>query len=172
MRVTMCGVLCCVAALATLIVGRLQADQPKADKPTVAEFQKRINEYGKRWTMTDGAIDLTKLDEFYAPDENVIIFDIAPPGVSMTWVAHRKGLDKELFSTLKAHKLVPRQDVTLRLVGDTAAVTTFTFDYAIERKDGEKLKGTGRQSNVWERRGGGWVIVHEHSSPPPQATDK
>ena len=172
MRVALCGVLCCVAASATLIDGRLQADQPKADKPTVAEFQKRINEYGKRWTMTDGAIDLTKLDEFYAPDENVVIFDIAPPGVSVTWVAHRKGLDKELFSTLKAHKLVPRQDVTLRLVGDTAAVTTFTFDYAIERKDGEKLVGTGRQSNVWERRKGGWVIVHEHSSPPPQATDK
>ena len=172
MRVIVCRVLCCVAALATLIVGRLQADQPKADKPPAAEFQKRIDEYGKRWTMTDGAIDLTKLDAFYAPDENVIIIDFALPGVSTTWAAHRKGLDKELFSTLKAHKLVPRQDVTLRLVGDTAAVTTFTFDYAIERKDGEKLKGTGRQSNVWERRGGGWVIVHEHSSPPPQATDK
>lgn len=69
--------------------------QPKGEKPTVAEFQKRIDEYGKRWAMTDGKIDLSKIDEFYSADENVVIFDFAPPGVSTSWAAHRKGLEKE-----------------------------------------------------------------------------
>ena len=95
MRVTLCGLLCCVTAIAALLAGRLPADQPTATKPTVGEFQKRIDEYGKRWTMANGAIDLTKLDQFYASGEGVIIFDLAPPGVSTTWKAHRKGLDKE-----------------------------------------------------------------------------
>jgi len=172
MRIVARGLPCCVAVLMVVVGTRLPAGQPKADKPTAADFQKRIDEYGRRWTMTNGKIDLAKLDEFYAPDENVIIFDNAPPGMSTNWAAHRRELQKELFSKLKAHRLVPRQDVTLRLVGDTAAVTTFIFDYDLEWQDGKKLQGTGRQSNVWERRGGGWVIVHEHSSPVPEFTDQ
>lgn len=171
MRMVACGVFCCAAAMVALVGGRLPADQ-KADQPTVADFQKRIDEYGRRWTMTDGAIDLTKLDEFYAPDEGVVIYDFAPPGVSTSWAAHRKGLERELFSKLRVNRFVPRQDVTVRLVGDKAAVTTFTFDYENQEKGGKKFKITGRQSNVWERRGGNWVIVHEHGSPVPQFADK
>jgi hypothetical protein len=57
-------------------------------------------------------------------------------------------------------------------VGEAAAVTTFTFDYEIEGKDGSMIKGTGRQSDVWERLKGGWVIVHEHSSPQPPLTGR
>lgn len=132
-----------------------------------ADFQRRIDEYGKLWTMTDGKIDLTAIDRFYAPDADVIIFDFAPPGVSHSWAEHRRGLERELFSKLLRNRFVPRQDVTLKLVGDNVAITTFTFDYENQAKDGQQIKLTGRQTNVWERRGGNWVIVHEHGSPVP-----
>jgi ketosteroid isomerase-like protein len=168
---TAVGVALCVG-LAALRHAPVSAQPPKAETPTVADFQKRIDEYGRRWTMTDGRIDLTKIDEFYAPGEGVVIFDFAPPGVSASWAAHRTGLEKELFSKLKVNTFVPRQDVTLRLVGDKAAVTTFTFDYQNESKDGTKFKLTGRQSNVWEKTDKGWVIVHEHGSPVPTFKDK
>ena len=132
-----------------------------------ADFQRRIDEYGKLWTMTDGKIDLTAIDRFYAPDADVIIFDFAPPGVSHSWATHRRGLERELFSKLLRNRFVPRQDVTLKLVGDNVGITTFTFDYENQAKDGQQFKLTGRQTNVWERRGGNWIIVHEHGSPVP-----
>jgi hypothetical protein len=89
----------------------------------------------------------------------VTIFDFAPPGVSRSWAEHRAGLQRELFAKLKVNRYVPRQDVTLKLLGDDAAVTTFTFDYANEGKDGSRATVVGRQTNVWERRGGKWLIV-------------
>ena len=142
------------------------------ESPTAADFQNRIDRYGELWTMTDGTLDLTQLDQFYAPEDNVIIFDFAPPGVSTSWAAHRKGLERALFSKLKTNRFVPRQDVTLRLVGEKAAITTFTFDYENEWKDGTKQKLIGRQTNVWEWRGKNWVIVHEHGSPVPHFAEK
>lgn len=122
--------------------------------------------------MTDGKIDLSQLDRFYAPEDNVIIFDFAPPGVSTRWETHRKGLERELFSKLKTHRFMPRHDVTLRLVGEKAAITTFAFDYENEGKDGTKVMVTGRQTNVWELRGKDWLIVHEHESPIPHFVEK
>jgi ketosteroid isomerase-like protein len=145
--------------------------QPTANRPTVADFQQRIDAYGELWTMTDGEIDLTALDRFYAPDADVIIFDFAPPGVSRSWAEHRRGLERKLFSNLLTNRFVPRQDVTLKLVGNNAAITTFTFDYENQARDGQQFQVTGRQTNVWERRGDNWVIVHEHGSPVPTFND-
>lgn len=132
-----------------------------------AEFQRLVDEYGRLWTMTDGTIDLTRLDRFYAPGQNVTIIDFVPPGVSRSWAAHREGLQRELFSRLVLNSYVPRQDVTVRMVGPDVAVTTFTFDYANKGEDGGEAKTTGRQTNVWQRLDGRWIIVHEHGSPVP-----
>lgn len=165
-------VVAAAAATTLLLCGGSHAAAPPGERPTAAEFQQWIEEYSRRWEMTDGVIDLGRVDEFYAPGEDVIIFDFAPPGRSTSWAAHRRGLERDLFSKLKVNRFVPRRDVTLRLVGDRAAVTTFTFDYENEGKDGAKFRLTGRQTNVWERRGDRWVIVHEHGSPVPQFAGK
>jgi hypothetical protein len=82
--------------------------------------------------------------------------------------AHRRRLERQLFDKLRINRFVPRQDPTVRLIGDNAAVTTFTFDYANEDKSGKVYTITGRQTKVWEKRGNTWVIVHEHGSPVPQ----
>jgi len=140
--------------------------------PTAAEFQRLVDGYGRLWAMAGGdPIDLTRLDRFYAPDADVTVVDFVPPGVSRGWVRHREALQRELFSRLEANSYVPRQDVTAKTVaGGQAVVTTFTFDYANRSKDGSEAKVTGRQTNVWERRDGHWVIVHEHGSPVPPTT--
>jgi ketosteroid isomerase-like protein len=145
-----------------------EAETPSLPSPpTVRMFQEIIDDYGRAWLMTDGCLDLSRLDRFYAAGEGVIIFDFAPPGVSTTWAAHREALREQLFAKLKVNRYVPRQDVTLRRIGPDAAVTSFTFDYENEALDGTRFTLTGRQSNVWERRGDSWVIVHEHGSPVP-----
>lgn len=164
-------VLFAAALGAVLASGAAVAQQPApavaSTSADVTEFQALVDEYGRLWTMTDGAIDLTRLDRFYAPDGNVTIIDFAPPGISRSWAAHREGLQRELFGALATNSYVPRRDVTVRRVGDGAAVTTFTFDYANRSKDGREFTLVGRQTNVWERRDGRWVIVHEHGSPVP-----
>jgi ketosteroid isomerase-like protein len=158
-----------ICATAALALTPARAQDPAA--PTASEFQRLVDEYGRLWTMPDGgAIDLTRLDRFYAPDADVTIVDFVPPGISRGWAEHREGLQRELFSQLRMNSYVPRQDVTVKpIAGGRAVVTTFTFDYANRVKDGSEAKITGRQTNVWERRDGRWVIVHEHGSPVPSA---
>jgi ketosteroid isomerase-like protein len=160
------------AGLAVCVLSALASTPVRAqdlETPAAGEFQRLIDEYGRLWTMPDGgAIDLTRLDRFYAPDADVTIVDFVPPGISRGWVEHREGLQRELFSLLRMNSYVPRHDVTVKpIAGGRVVVTTFTFDYANRAKDGREARVTGRQTNAWERRDGRWVIVHEHGSPVP-----
>ncbi len=153
-----------------LIALPLAAMQPfvRGNQDLLPTFRRLIESYGQLWTMTNGRIDLTRLDRFYAPDGEVVIFDFAPPGASKSWAAHREALNRELFANLKRNLYVPRLDsITLRTMGNNAAVTTFVFDYENEDKSGKVFRISGRQTNVWERRGNSWLIVHEHGSPLP-----
>jgi hypothetical protein len=80
-----------ICATAALALTPARAQDPAA--PTASEFQRLVDEYGRLWTMPDGgAIDLTRLDRFYAPDADVTIVDFVPPGISGGWAEHREGL--------------------------------------------------------------------------------
>jgi ketosteroid isomerase-like protein len=54
-------------------------------------------------------------------------------------------------------------DVRWPLKTDTAAVCTYRFSWE-GIVDGAKRSGTGRGTNVLEKRGDAWQIVHEHLS--------
>jgi ketosteroid isomerase-like protein len=59
------------------------------------------------------------------------------------------------------------------------AWATFTSSFEITPKTGDVMKGEGRNTEVLEKRGNDWVIVHDHASspmpdtpPPPPAKKK
>jgi uncharacterized protein (TIGR02246 family) len=54
--------------------------------------------------------------------------------------------------------------------GDTAAACTYRFNWTATI-NGQPASGSGRGTTVLARRGGRWLIVHEHLSGNPSASD-
>lgn len=57
------------------------------------------------------------------------------------------------------------RDVQWLAVSETAAVCVYNFHW-IGTIDGERKEGSGRGTNTLVKRGGEWLMVHEHLSKP------
>jgi ketosteroid isomerase-like protein len=61
--------------------------------------------------------------------------------------------------------LTPNNDLKVTR-GGSLALTTLTFHLSAKLKGGTPLEFDGRHTIVWEKRGGQWLIIHEHVSKP------
>jgi DNA phosphorothioation-dependent restriction protein DptG len=80
------------------------------------------------------------------------------------WSAYKEGV-KKLFATLESASFKLNEDVAVQRRGKVAWVT-YTFAAELRMKDGKVTRGEGRGTDVLEKRGGKWMIVHEHVSFP------
>lgn len=128
---------------------------------TNAQWQQRIENYCEAWTTYDGKPDFDRIGEYYAHDPDVIIYDTLPPLEGFTGFEALRAI----YPNLERLVVTPNKDVRVRLLaGGTVAITTHTFRLAHTPKGGAKFEVDARQSNVWEKRDGKWLIVHEHPS--------
>ena len=75
-------------------------------------------------------------------------------------------MQKNFFDTATSAKLTPNMnDLRVTRRGDVAW-TTLTFHMTIKLKSGGGQEIDARHTAIWERRGGRWLIVHEHVSVP------
>jgi ketosteroid isomerase-like protein len=61
--------------------------------------------------------------------------------------------------------LTANDDVRATYKGDIAW-TTFTWHLSAQLNNGTPIEADGRQTDIWEKRDGKWLIVHEHISSP------
>lgn len=140
--------------------------------PRDAEFQRLIDEYLAELAVSRGA-DATHADapaRYFAPDAEVLVWDPTSRRPLVSWssvAAHRDAPDLRIYLTNK----VSRGDVRVWKSGDLVWAT-FTFTARATRRDGGRFEVLGRQTDVFQRIGGAWKIVHEHASVPfgPQGT--
>ena len=109
------------------------------------------------------AMNVDANDAYYAPDANAAWFDIAPLKY-VGWNEYKAGV-KKLFADFQSFSLKLNDDMAVERRGKVAWVT-YTFSSEIRMKDGKAEKGEGRGTDILEKRGGKWVIVHEHVSFP------
>ena len=100
---------------------------------------------------------------FYTADARVVWFDIAPMQY-VGWRAYKEGV-KQLNTGLDGMSLKVQDDVAVRRKG-SVAWATYTFSAELRWKDRKVEKGEGRATDILEKRGGKWIIVHEHVSFP------
>lgn len=62
--------------------------------------------------------------------------------------------------------LSPR-DIVIHLYGDSAVAEFYWDFHATMKKDGSPVTTHGRESQIYERKLGGWRLVHVHYSPMP-----
>lgn len=142
-------------ALLTFVGAR--AEQRATDDAT---FRKLIEGYCAAWSSgnPDNAA------KFYAKDDGLIFYDLAPFSYK-SWKEYSEGM-KDLFaSNVESLSLTPEKDLKVTRHGNIAW-TTISMHAQAKLKNGSSIDTEARYTGIWERRGGTWVLVHEHLSAP------
>jgi ketosteroid isomerase-like protein len=110
------------------------------------------------------SFDMTKIEPYYATDEDLTYFDLVPLKYS-NWAEYRVGAKTALFDPNRSIKLQVNDDLRVHVRG-RLAWATFTFGADIVNKQGAGSHLDGRWTMVLEKRAHGWIVVHEHVSAP------
>lgn len=108
--------------------------------------------------------DLAKIEPYYAKDADLTYFDLAPLKYN-NWADYRATVPKVLFEPNTSLKLKVNDDLRVHSRG-SLAWATFTFGADMTTKQGATSHLDGRWTMVLEKRGQGWIVVHEHVSAP------
>jgi len=102
-------------------------------------------------------------DAYFTSDPQAVFFDVTP--LKFTgWVDYRESI-KEFIKTFHDQKIQMNNDLTVRRAGKFAWAT-FTWNTVVNFKDGRTIHLQGRSTEVLEKQGGKWKIIHEHWSVP------
>jgi uncharacterized protein (TIGR02246 family) len=110
------------------------------------------------------AKDVDKIMSCYVPDESLFIFDVVPPREYVGAKAYRKDWE-DLFTQFPGPAEADLSDLKVVAQG-TFAYAHLIVHSVLTDKDGKKLEGTVRTTDVFRKTGGKWLIVHEHNSVP------
>jgi ketosteroid isomerase-like protein len=108
-------------------------------------------------------MDPTKVAPFFATDADLIFFDITPLKYN-GWAEYQKGVVK-VFEGYQSMKCTVNDDVHGGRSGNMAW-TAGTVNCHAQKKDGGADDLVLRTSEIYQKRGGKWLIVHEHASVP------
>jgi ketosteroid isomerase-like protein len=139
-----------------------QEKKPDSKPAPRANFRALIDRYYAAWNTlgTDAPA------KFYAKDADLVFFDVAPLKYN-GWEEYKAGVKKNFFDVMESGKLTPNKDLKVTQRGNIAW-TTLTFHLSGKMKSGQSMELECRHTAIWEKRGGKWLIVHEHVSAPLQ----
>lgn len=149
-----------VALVVVLAMVALLSVVKAADTATDAEFRVLIDRLAVAWSN----MDPDQPAPFYAKDEGLVFYDVAPFSYH-GWAEYREGVKKNLFDKMTSGKLTAGKDLTVTRRGKVAW-TTVTLHFSATWKAGGSMEQDLRHTAIWEKRGGKWLIVHEHVSAP------
>ena len=125
-----------------------------------ATFRKLVDDYCAAWSSgnTDNAA------KFYAQDDGLVFYDVTPFSYH-GWKEYVPGVKKALLDNAAEAKLTAGKDLKVTRRG-SVAWTTVPMHFYEKTKDGKVMEADLRYTGIWEKRGSGWVLVHEHLSVP------
>jgi uncharacterized protein (TIGR02246 family) len=132
-----------------------------AQKKDADDFNDLIKRYYAAWST----LDPDNASFLYAQDADLVFFDIAPLKYSGGWREYHDNFKKNVAPGFSGITLTPNNDIKITRSGNLA-LTTLTFHIAAKMKDGTAMEFDGRHTIVWKKRGGQWLIIHEHVSKP------
>jgi ketosteroid isomerase-like protein len=141
-------------ALLTFVGARAQ--QKATDD---AKFRKLIDDYCAAWST--GNADAPA--KFYAHENGLVFYDVAPFSYH-NWKEYHDGA-KEFLEQAGTINLAAGKDLRVSRRGNIAW-TAVPMHLTEKTKSGKTTEMDIRYTGIWERRGAGWVLVHEHLSTP------
>jgi ketosteroid isomerase-like protein len=125
-----------------------------------ATFRKLIDGYCAAWSSGNPE----NAAKFYAKDDGLVFYDITPFSYH-SWAEYRTGVQKNFFDHITTGTLTAGKDLKVTRRGNIAWMTV-PMHLAYTSKEGKQTEAEIRYTGIWERRGAGWVLVHEHLSAP------
>jgi ketosteroid isomerase-like protein len=134
--------------------------QPAKAPATKTDFKALVDGYWAVW----GTGDVAKAGEMYAKDADLVFYDLEPLKYR-GWAEYSKGVVPNVLDKFASVKFTVNDDLKATVRGNVAW-TTVTVHADGTLKAAGPMKADIRHTIVWERRGGRWLIVHEHVSVP------
>ena len=149
-----------LVALACVWLAGCGEDQ-NAGKPqdATAFFKPDFDKLCTAWST----LDSSKPASFYAKDANLVFFDVAPLQYK-GWQEYEDGF-KRVSADWKSAEVTLGPDFRATQLGNIAWAT-YTFDLVVQPKTGDVMKMQARGTDILQKRGERWLIIHEHASVP------
>ena len=148
--------LAAVMLLAALPVWAQQSKVPAAK----TDFKAIMDNLWAIWEKGDVA----KAGEMYAKDANLVFYDLEPLKYT-GWAEYSKGVVPNILDKFASVKFTVNDDLKATERGNVAW-TSVTVHADGRLKAAGPMKAEIRHTVIWEKRGGRWLIVHEHVSVP------
>jgi ketosteroid isomerase-like protein len=149
----------CLAVLIA-IAASAQTKKTPTKMGIEAEFKAMIDQYYTAWST----LNPDNAAKYYAKDADIVFYDVAPLKYN-AWAEYKAGVIKAFTETMSSGKLTPNDDLKINQRGNIVW-TTVTFHLSAKPKAGGAMEVDCRHTAIWEKRGGKWLIVHEHVSAP------
>ena len=142
---------------ALLTFAGARAQQIASDDAT---FRQLIDGYCAAWSSgnPDNAA------KFYAQGNNLVFYNLAAFSYS-GWKEYDAGAHKSFLDNAESLSLTAGTDLKVTRHGNFAW-TTVSMHLTSKMKDGKTIESPVRYTGIWEKRGGTWLLVHEHLSAP------
>jgi ketosteroid isomerase-like protein len=128
----------------------------------MASWNDRADRFCQAWSSEVGRPDFGTLSKLYAPDADVVIYDTLPPIQGFRGFEQMRQSIYPEFTYIHVRRTGPI-DVK-RLAGGAVVVTSYPFHLGYGFSNGTGHEIEARISEVWEKRNGEYLIVHEHPS--------
>jgi ketosteroid isomerase-like protein len=136
-----------------------KADDKASAEPTFAlpdpqHLEKMTGEMLAAWQIGDVAL----LQKYYAPDVTVVSGAYEPPLQGWASYAAAYQRQRQRLATVR----IERRNTFIQVKG-TVAWAVYQWEMAAEA-DGAPFGARGHTTLTFEKRGGNWMIVHNHTS--------
>jgi len=135
------------------------APEPLKKQDAGAELKPLVEKVLAAW----GTLDARNAAPHYAKDAGLTFYVLEPLKYS-GWADYEAGFQK-VAGGFKSLKLTLNPDLQATRYGDIAWAS-YTVKVEMEPKEGAAMTTEARTTDVFEKRDGQWVIVHEHASVP------
>jgi ketosteroid isomerase-like protein len=117
------------------------------------------------------SMNTDNVKKYYDASSTLPFYDASPLKYD-SWQAYEQGA-KDMFATLSSLELKMHDDARVRSLGANYAVSTATVHGRLVPKSGAAMDADFRWTALWEKKPGGWQIIHDHfSAPLPEAPPK
>ena len=134
--------------------------QPTKAPAAKTDFKALVDNYWAVW----GTGDVARAGEMYAKDADLVFYDLEPLKYT-GWAEYSKGVVPNILAKFASVNFTVNDDLKSRERGNVAW-TSVTVRADGTLKAAGPMKADIRHTAVWEKRGGRWLIVHEHVSVP------
>jgi uncharacterized protein (TIGR02246 family) len=114
------------------------------------------------------ARDMQALSQIWSQSDDILLFDVAPPGRFQGWPAIARSFNDFFLRLSDVAMSVDKVQVSV-----DGALAAATYDWTLAGTlDGRTLTDHGQATALYRREKDGWKLVHAHYSPAPRGAGR